>query len=49
MPITFPVYIVRLKVYMTVVSLTTLIFMQGHNYVCLKRDYGLTCIISDNI
>ena len=35
------------SVYMTIASLMTLTFTQGH--ICLKLDYFLTCNISDNI
>ena len=44
MPIKFAVKIVWLKVYMTIASLITLTFVQGH-----KLDYFLTCNILDNI
>ena len=47
MPIKFAVKIVRLKVNMTIASLLTLTFIQGHK--CVRLDYFITCNISDNI
>ena len=48
MPIKFAVKIVRLKVDVTIARSMTLTFIQGRKFR-LKRDYFLTCNISDNI
>ena len=46
-PIKCAVATVRLKVYLTIASQMTLIFILAHK--CITLDYFLTCNISDNI